>query len=338
MNPNLYIRYKGIDPDDDGRIHLAELGRSLTGFDSLLRDLAHVLRLNGDLDVTISSPKRGSILVEILACVAETNSAIPFETVRDFLEFLKVANREMHEHAQDFFNSLSDAHRSLNDWAGRNPLDTMAIAALIGLALKKLIEKASKQKEAPDLNDSDLPRRIAEELHQLILKRRFKRPLSPLIQAEVEEIEVATDPTFQDAAKVDAENLSNYLVEDEAILPHLNNGHNYKLEGCVTSLKGTRGDSLTFQMESGRKTYNLDALPSPDKTSKDYKGFYKERVNVFAEVVRKSLFQKPKLKIITMSLRQPELELPGTPVEELGPSDLPKDNGPPSLLPPSTEN
>ncbi len=309
MNPNLFLRYKGNLPEDDSQMALAELGQSLIGFDALLKEFARILRIEGELEVRITASKEGSIIVEMLTVLNNASGGLPFETVGDLLDFLKLTGDALYDQAYSYFNSFGTGYKALNDWAAKNPLGLMIAVGLLGKAFKVLIAKARKQKTVADFNDPQLPRRIAEELHRLILKKGFKKALSPLIETEVETIEVATDADFQDSVKIDAENLPGYLAEDEMILPELANGSTCNLIGTITSLKSTRGDSLTFQTEDRSKTYNLEALPPAGKTSKDFKNLYRERVNLHAEVVRKSFYQKPKLKIIDVSLRQAELPL-----------------------------
>ena len=294
-------------PNDDSQVALGELGMSLMGFDSLLKDLAHILRLKGELEIRASSPKQGSIIVQISAILNDVGSTLPFDSIGDFLDFLRVAGDGMYGRAHDYFNSIGDAHRTLNDWASKNPLDAMAVTAFLGKAFQKLIAKAKKQEKVSDISDPTLPKRIAEELNRLILKSGFKKALSPLIEDEVETIEISTESNFKDSAKIDVGNLLSYLTEEEMILPHLLNGETCRLEGTVTSLKSTRGDSLTFQTEDGAKAFNLEALPPLGQTSKDFKNFYRERVNMCAVVARKSQYQKPKLKIIEVNLCQPNL-------------------------------
>ena len=52
MKANLFIRFKGIDHDNDSAVDLAELGESLTGFDSVFKSFAEILGAMG-----LESPK-----------------------------------------------------------------------------------------------------------------------------------------------------------------------------------------------------------------------------------------------------------------------------------------
>jgi len=59
MNPNLFIRFKGIDPKNDSAVDLAELGESLTGFDSLFKSFGEILRINDTLEIKATATKEG---------------------------------------------------------------------------------------------------------------------------------------------------------------------------------------------------------------------------------------------------------------------------------------
>jgi len=171
-----------------------------------------------------------------------------------------------------------------------------------------LLTKAEKNKDKPDYSDKELPKRIAQELHKLIKRRGFKKALKPIVEDKVESIEVSTERSFNDSAKIDQENFQDYLAVDEQILPDLENGVTHTLKGNVTSLKGTRGDSLTFQIQHGKETFNLDALPAEGATSKAYREYYQESVEIVGSIIRDSLYKKPKIRIQQIALNQSELK------------------------------
>jgi len=322
MTPNLFIRFKGNLPEDDSQIALAELGESLVGFDSVLKEFARILRIQGELEIRASSPKRGSVIFQIAAQLDHASLALLFSSIGDFLDFLKVAADPTFHQAHDFFNSIENAHKTLNDWASKHPVDFAVLSALFAKAALMLFKKARKNKDTVDYSDKEIPKRVAEELHKLIGKHGFKKALKPIVEDKVESIEVSCEKAFAVSVKVDHGSLQDYLAEDEQILPHLQNGSVCKLTGTVTSLKGTRGDSLTLQIEHGGETFNLDTLPAQGATSKSYKDLYKEAVNVEAEVIRKSLYQKPKLKLQSINRVQSVLGLTADGKDKL--TDSPK--------------
>lgn len=134
--------------------------------------------------------------------------------------------------------------------------------------------------------------------------------MRPIIEDSASAIEVSADRKFGSAAaRIDPANLGDYLTPESQILPDLHNGQEYTLQGEITSLKATRGESLTFHYTDAGKVYNLDAIPEPGKSTKDYVPFYKERVYLKAEVERNSYFKKPKLHIRDVGLVQPHLGL-----------------------------
>lgn len=77
-------------------------------------------------------------------------------------------------------------------------------------------------------------------LQKLIKKKGFKKALKPMTENKVDVIEVSDDPKFADSAKVDQSNLSDYLADDDKILPHLEDEHVYPFSGTITSLKATQ--------------------------------------------------------------------------------------------------
>lgn len=91
MNPNLFIRFKGIDRDNDSAVDLAELGESLTGFDSLFKSFGEILRISDTLEIKATATEEGSIIVDLLVSLqSQANGVIPFDSIDDFLNFLKL--------------------------------------------------------------------------------------------------------------------------------------------------------------------------------------------------------------------------------------------------------
>lgn len=310
MNSNLFIRFKGIDPQNDSAVDLAELGESLTGFDSLFKSFSEILRINDALEIKATATKEGSYIIDLVVLLqAHTHGVLPFDSIDDYLTFLKLIGSPAWHSAVEFFNSLENAHKSLNEYAEKNPADFTAISLLIVEGFKRMLAKAKNNKDKPDYSDKELPKRIAEELHKLIKHHGFKKALKPIVEDKVQSIEVSTERSFKESARVNQENFQDYLAEDEQILPELENGVTHTLKGDVTSLKGTRGDSLSFQIRRGKEMFNLDALPADGATSKAYRQFYKESVEIVGIIIRESLYKKPKIRIQQINLNQRELKL-----------------------------
>jgi hypothetical protein len=308
-SPNLFLRYKGEEEADDSSISLAELGASLAGFDAVFKEFARILRIDIEPEVQATATREGSFIVDIAAWWREAGDALPFHTVEDFLTFLRIAGDPMLKDAEAFFNVVLEEKRTLNDWVAANPLDSGFYTWLFAKISKKLMKKAGDFKRSINNDTNDLPKRIQVALQKLIKKKGFKKALIPMTENKAASIELSEDPNFTDAARVDQANLSDYLADDDMILPHLIDGHSYDLNGTVTSLKATRGDRLTLQINCEGEDHNLDALPARGLTSKNYIEFYQEDVQVHAEVIRTSLYKKPKLRIQHIQKVQLELGL-----------------------------
>jgi hypothetical protein len=171
------------------------------------------------------------------------------------------------------------------------------------------MEAAKKNKTEPCLDCEEIPQRVAYELNRLIQKKRgFKRALKPLIEDRASSIEISSDRKFNKTRTlINQNNFHEYLGEEEQILPHLENGETFSFVGEITSLKSTRGDSLTFKYIYKNKAFNLDLLPPDGTSTKAYTDYYKENVIVGAEVIRESMYKKPKLKLQSIYFHQKKL-------------------------------
>lgn len=317
MQPNLYLRFQGSDEELDSNISLAELGESLQGFDAAFKEFARILRIELEPEVQATSHREGSLIIEIAAWWKDTSDGLPFHSVDDFITFLRLAKEPLADEVEAYFNSALETRKTLNDWVSAHPLDTTFWTLLFGKAAQRLMKHAGGCKRLPLTDVRELPRRMQLALQKLIKKKGFQKALKPMTENKVDVIELSDDPKFADSAKVDQSNLSDYLADDDKILPHLENGNVYPFSGTITSLKATRGDRLTLQIQHEGIDYNLDALPQAGLNSKNYIDYYQESVNVTAEVMRTSLYKKPKLRFQAIELQQPEL---GLKIEETEPS------------------
>lgn len=206
------------------------------------------------------------------------------------------------------YNGLSEYDNSniaLNDYGVKYPVD-IALFALIIPWLFKIVRKQRKN-ELP--TDPKISERIARELYKIIRKNKIGEFIKPITNESVKVIELSPDRSFQrDVAKIDDSNFEDYLGIDTEILPELEDGKDYKLNGEITSLKSTRGDSLTFQYINKEKEYNLDLFPPSGKTTKEFTQYYKENVEIAATVERYSLYKKPKLHLMDISFKQQHLD------------------------------
>lgn len=301
MKPNLHFKFSPIKKNNE--IDLSDLGNSLVGFDRLIRDLVKVTCIRGDVSVQAVSYRDGSIVVDTVVKIKEFVDLLPFERIDELLDFLQIVNAYAWQKASEFFNEIKSSHRTLNDYFASNPLDFTIIA----IAITYMIDKAKSLKELPFNQSMGIPTQYAMKLHKLIHKDAFKTALKPIVEDKIDSVEISVDRSFEKSVKIDQENFHHYLGDDDQILPHLENGEVCDLKGEITSLKSTRGDSLTFKYIFESKEYNLDLFPPQDETTKNYTDYYKEKVNIKAEVIRTSIYKKPKLKLTFIELRQMKL-------------------------------
>ena len=304
INSSIHLRYKGVDNNDDSCLDLTDLGKSLVGFDKLLRELVKITKVNGEVSIKATAFRDGSVIVDLLIRLQEFADQIPFDRVNDLLDYLKLANDIAWEEAVHFFQEISSKSKSLYDYFSKHPVELAGLS----IVLVQLIELAKNNKNQPCLDCEKIPKRIAFELFKLIQKKRgFKTALKPLIEDKASSIEVSSDRKFKRRVSINQSNFHEYLGEEEKILPQLENGNIYPLLGEIRSLKSTRGDSFTFKYVYKNKTYNLDLFPPDGVSTKKYTDYYKEKVFVEAEVVRTSLYKRPKLKLHSIDFQQQKL-------------------------------
>ncbi len=322
MNPNLFIRYKGADADSDSQISLAEIGESLSGFHSVLENLSEIAGITIRPTIEVTALREGSVIFDIVSSWGHSSTVLPFDSVDSFLEFIRLAEVPGADRIEEYFNELGSAHRSLNDWAAQNPVDFEAVKSLWHVfwagVIIKLFAWAGFFKKGENPQNKKVSRRKQRALQRLVKKKGFKKALTPLTEDKARSIELSDKRDFSRSAVVDQTNMEDYLADEDMILPHLENGTTHELHGTITSLKATRGDQMTLQIKHDGDSYNLDALPAPGLTTKNYIDFYTEDVNVRAEVMRTSLYKKPKLRLHSIALRQMELglKLDSTPAEK----------------------
>jgi len=308
INSNIHLRYKGIDNQDDSCVDLTDLGKSLVGFDKLLRELIKITKINAEVSIKATATRDGSVIVDLLIKLQELSELVPFKNVNDLLDYLQIANDIAWKEAVEFFQEISSKSKTVYDYLSLHPVELAGVSTGVSIVIVKLMELAKKNKYQPCLDCKEIPRRVAYELNRLIQKKRgFKTALKPLVEDKASSIEISSDKKFKRKTLIDQTNFHEYLGEEEKILPHLENGEIHSLVGEIRSLKSIRGDSLTFKYIYKNKTFNLDLLPPDGKSTKSYTEYYMEKVVVEAEVVRESQYKKPKLKLRTMVFHQKKL-------------------------------
>jgi hypothetical protein len=306
MKTELYIKYTGSDSRDDSNIPLSDLGKSLISFERIVNDLSEIFGIDAKVEVLATTHREGSHIVDLLLQISDAFDSLPFDSPEHFLEFLKFANEEAWRHASEFLTDLKEIHRTVNDYCAKYPADL----ALLALLIPGLFALVRKQRKTPVPVDPNMSDRIAKQVYKLIEKNKFGQFVKPIAEESATSIDISSDKNFRkNTTRIDTNNFEEYMGKDSEILPEFINGDERSIAGSITSLKSTRGDSLTFHFKTSEKTYNLDLFPEADKTTKNYVKFYLEEVNLTARVERTSLFKKPKLHLINIELLQQELDI-----------------------------
>jgi len=306
MKAELYIKYTGSDPRDDSNIPLSDLGKSLISFERIVNDLSEIFGIDTKVEVLATTHREGSHIVDLLLQVSDTFDSLPFDSPEHFLEFLKFANEEAWRQASSFLVDLKEIHRTVNDYCAKNPADL----GLFALLIPGLFALVRMQRKTPSPVDPNMSDRIAKQVYKLIEKNKFGKFVNPIAEESASAIEISSDKKFKkNSTRIDASNFEEYMGKDSEILPEFIDGDECLITGKITSLKSTRGDSLTFHFKSKEKTYNLDLFPEADKTTKNYVEYYLEEVILTARIERTSIFKKPKLHLININLVQQELNL-----------------------------
>jgi hypothetical protein len=303
MQTDLYLRYVGIVSENDSEIPLSDLGKSLIHFEKIAQDFSRICQLEGDLKISAVPSREGSHIIDMILHFEPSLGQLPFSSPENLLEFLKLAGETV---THDVFDYALDAREFLNKYFAEKPFD-IALFALVIPKLLKLIGRIKKKKQIPE---DDLSKRLVKELKDLLEKNSLKGFISPIMEESTASIEVSPDRAFlANTAKIDQENFEDFLAEENQILPDFMDGDVKSLEGEITSLKGTRGDSFTFNTIIEGRSFNLELFPPLGKRTKEYVYFYQERVDVRCRVERTSMYKKPKLHLNTIDKIQGHLFL-----------------------------
>jgi hypothetical protein len=309
MEANLFIKYKGLGINDS-EIDLATLGESIIGFDVAIKEIFKISKINADLNISVSKTRKGSLIVDLILNAILYKDHIPFDKVPDLLNFLEIANHDLWVQAKDYFKIswgvAEHVHRTANDYFADNPLDQDALVFSLGVFIKHIFDKARGQKKYPDI--SQLPKEYAVATHKMIRNHKFKKALKPFVEDKVKSISMSNDYEFKNETVVNEGNFDNYLSEEEKILPNYENGKKYLFTGKIVAMQCSKGDSLKLQVHGfSRKERDLVTYPPEGKTTKDLDDFYEEDVAIEAIIERGSLYQKPKLHIVTIKRYQQSL-------------------------------
>ncbi len=119
--PNITLKYEWGDSKPG--LDLDVLGDSIAGFDGVFKAMIKMLDIENDFAIKTRVAKDGSIVFEVLTTIASSANII-FHSIHAHIDFLVFIGKPIAEHG---FELAGKAHRELNDFAARNPLDVMAL-------------------------------------------------------------------------------------------------------------------------------------------------------------------------------------------------------------------
>jgi hypothetical protein len=315
MQQSLFIRYVGAG-SDDSQVPLSDLGVSLLGVERAYKDLSYAIGIKAELELSAKGTSNGSLVVQALVTLPDTLPYL-FNSNQELLDFLRIEGAAAYEQGCRILNEIKDGATVIEEYYAQRPISLLIVVGCLnklwGLMLKLGKEMKNKgEDEAIRILADEAPENVLRRLAVAIKRHRLRDVVRPIANESVKEISFDTDKDFKNSAKINEANFEALLSEDDTILPDFQDGKICVIRGKITSIKGTRGDSLTFNYETLDGTsYNLDLFPEDNHTTKAYISFYKEEIKISAEVVRSSMYKKPKLKLVDISKIQAELSLGG---------------------------
>lgn len=299
----LYIKYSN---EVQSPIDLAVLGESLIGFQKVIKDLIQIANIDSEYSISVERITEGSIDVSTLINFA---SNLPFRNLADFYNFIQFIGDEVPKDLINAISIIDQSKDSIESYFAKNPVQLLVLWELIRYLVPKLIALTPRQKGFVKL-DKDLPVSYAMGLNRLINKGSYKRAIQPIIENDIAEISISADEDYKKNTIINEKNFSDYLGENEEILPELSNGARVNLTGEILAISSTKGESLRFKaIDLDKKNNLLTAYPADGKKTDDFMQFYKKRVVIQCEVVRKTMFRRPELVINDINLFQQNLPL-----------------------------
>lgn len=287
------------------------IGESFVGFNAVFKELCSLTGINGEVEVKLDRVEHGSI--EVFNTIHITIVSLPFETISDFLDFLRAASPEMLQEAQQALSQLQHADQAANVFFDKRPFDAAMLMALTPPFFAhclKWARRLKRGKDAPAVS-KHLSKKQATKLRSMIDRGIFKRAFKPVTEGNVKTIELSSIGPFNPTTvKIDEESLGDYLPDDAQILPELENGLIQVFTGRLLALSGTRGECLKIRVHNIDPKHSLlTARPDDGLTTEDFKDLYKQEVAFTAMVYRRSLYKRPELVIMEMHPLQGQLEL-----------------------------
>lgn len=332
---NFFIHYEPIDSES---MDLDVFGKSVIWFNYLLKEIYAISNIEGDVDIKALQPKKGSIIVQILIEISLHQQCI-FNHLADLQNFLQATDINLLHFANEYFtqfwyslesqisfwerviNGETTGQIALNKFEAERWWEFWLLTAswisvshyitytLLPKFFRFIIQKTKNIKEK-SFPDEDVPREYFGKMKHL--SKKYKKPFKPLREWEVSEIAFSLDwekKRIPEQQKVTSKNFWDYLPKDQEYLPQYQNWIQYDFIGEIKNFQSSRGDFLKIQIRTDSWKSLLTAKPWEWHTTEEFIQFYKKNVKFRAEVLRESIFQIPKLKIVSSSMELEQSEL-----------------------------
>ena len=322
---NFYIHY---ELNDSETLDLESLWKSIIWFNSLIKEAFKISKIDWDIEIQAAQPKQWSIIIPVIFDLILNNTDLLFGNVKDFLNFLKVTNTEYFNQANEYIENIwysteneirfwtwefiewnLDIQKKINNFASKRPwefwLYTFILSSFILWSISKV--KNIKNQKIPDWN---IPKEYFSKIKKL--SKKFKKPLYPLKNWDVKEIGFSKTWNKSDIDKntiVNSQNMWCFLQDSEMILENYINWEQYQFYGEIKNFQSSRWDFLKIKIDTEQGKKLLVCKPWDWHTTEEFIQFYKKKVIFTAEVLRESLYQLPKLKVVPKSMQEQQISI-----------------------------
>lgn len=320
------IRYKGVSLEN--WISITDLWTQLISFSTLSKTIfKEVWKIDiKELELKITGLKEWSIVVDLIVNNL-WDIVSRFKNVHDFLNYLHTLDIEIYKKAVDIINASVNSYKELENRGKDHPV-ALLIAAEILLKykgnlsrfLKKIFRISKEIKNTNlqavnddaeiDINGIMIKWKIAKNTKKIVNQWKFVDLLEPIIDDKVTEIDVWFDDDFEE---IDSNNFENMIGEGFEILPEYRNWEEYEFIWSFTAMQSNIGETMTLKSNTlvakNWKNFLFSCITLDEHTTEEYKEFYWESilVKVKAEILRSSLYKKPKLIVKSVVRMNPSL-------------------------------
>lgn len=323
------IRYKWNWLSLNDWIDIEELWNNLLEFSklskSILKEVWHVDIK--DINLRIVWLRNWSIIVDIIINNV-WNILEWFKDLYSLLDYLHTVDLEIYNTAVNFINTSVNSYNEIENWWKDHPVFIWLMTLLLSSywwSITKFLKKIVKiSKDVKDNKKIDVIKdnqeinlswekvkwSIAKRTKKLVNQWKYIDFLEPFIDDKVKSIEIWENENYE---KIDENDYQQLLWKWFEILPQYINGSTYDFVGSFTAMQSNIWETMTLKSidlkDRSNKPMLFSCIPDDNYTSEQYKNYYWESiiVKVTAEVIRESVYKKPKLKIKNVILMNPTL-------------------------------